>query len=826
AAVAALAATVGATPANAAGAAGAEGAARAADAARHGPHPPVLLGERLARPAESPPGALAGRAALLVAVQFRGRVRDEWRAALEATGAQIAGYLPENAYLVRAAGAARERLDAYVAGAPEVAGTVRLRRADKLAPGLPATGRVLVSVQTVDGDRLTRTIDAAALDELAADSDVVSVTPTARPELLDERQGVIVAAGALAAPGYLAALDRVVPDPLHPFDFAIDISDDALDTGADPPSHPAFFVGGDPAAADRLAYVHKLTGPDDPPQGCGGHGTLNASVAAGAGGDADSDGYSEMLGIAPGALIGGSTIFRCDGLFGLSSDAQLVEMARAAHADGARIANASWGADTSVDGSGNPVGPGAAYDDLAALFDGLVRDARPDVPGNQELAYVVAAGNDGAAGGGTITTPATAKNVISVGASESVRSLDPSLWCGPADSDDGANDPQQVAPFSSRGPTADGRIKPDLVAPGTHVLGARSQIGTPPWTGDGVCGVLGPFSVASSGTSHAAPVVAGLAAVARRALTRTGAPPPSPAMLKAMLVGGGQRLPAADAGAWPGPAQGWGLARLRGADPRGRWLRDQRDVLGETGASVSWRMAPRDPAAPVTLTLAWTDPPPLSLAAASPLVNDLDLEVETPTGSIYRGNVPAPGGLTPPGGTADRLNNLETIVLPPGIGPVTVRVRAANLPGDGIPGVGDATDQDFALVVAGADELPAEPPAEPPPPVSEEPAPAAPSTTSARTLHVRGLPSRRRCVRSRSLRLRIVAPPGEHLSSAVVRAGRRRALRVRGRGARTSAVVRVRSLPRGRWTLRILARTSEGEPLRRSISFRSCPRQR
>ncbi|HJU39802.1 MAG TPA: hypothetical protein VJ724_09530, partial [Tahibacter sp.] len=79
------------------------------------------------------------------------------------------------------------------------------------------------------------------------------------------------------------------------------------------------------------------------------------------------------------------------------------------------------------------------------------------------------------------------------------------------------------------------------------------------------------------------------------------------------------------------------------------------------------------------------------------LVNNLDLEVTT-GGTTYRGNVMAAGASTA-GGVADVLNNVENVFLPAGTnGPLSVVVRATTLPGDGIPGSGDATDQDFALV--------------------------------------------------------------------------------------------------------------------------------
>ncbi|MCU0257964.1 MAG: S8 family serine peptidase, partial [Solirubrobacteraceae bacterium] len=123
-----------------------------------------------------------------------------------------------------------------------------------------------------------------------------------------------MATGAFGAPGYLPALAAVLPNPEQPFGFAIDISDDAIDTGTDPPAHPDFHVAGGAANPDRIAYIHKFTRPDDSGKGCGGHGTLNASIAAGAsaGADLDADGHRLRQGIAPGALIGGTTVFRCD----------------------------------------------------------------------------------------------------------------------------------------------------------------------------------------------------------------------------------------------------------------------------------------------------------------------------------------------------------------------------------------------------------------------------------------------------------------------------------------------------------------------------------
>src|SRR5262249_48317316 len=70
------------------------------------------------------------------------------------------------------------------------------------------------------------------------------------------------------------------------------------------------------------------------------------------------------------------------------------------------------------------------YDSSSARFDAAVRDALPNVPRPQPVIYVFAAGNSGDGSdtgfGGTpnsIASPANAKNVITVGALESFRSI-------------------------------------------------------------------------------------------------------------------------------------------------------------------------------------------------------------------------------------------------------------------------------------------------------------------------------------------------------------------------------------------------------------------
>jgi hypothetical protein len=100
------------------------------------------------------------------------------------------------------------------------------------------------------------------------------------------------------------------------------------------------------------------------------------------------------------------------------------------------------------------------------------------------------------------------------------------------------------------------------------------------------------------------------------------------------------------------------------------------------------------------VTVAWTDAPGSTTGSA--LDNDLDLTV-TVGGATYKGNVFS-GAFSVTGGSADHLNNVESVFLPAGTtGNFTVTVTAANINSDGVPGDADPLDQDFALVVYNGD---------------------------------------------------------------------------------------------------------------------------
>jgi hypothetical protein len=400
-----------------------------------------------------------------------------------------------------------------------------------------------------------------------------------------------------------------------------------------------------------------------------------------------------------------SRIFDCSGQYarGISTTDRVAR----AYAAGARIANNSWG----QDGKGR-------YDAQARLYDALVRDAQPDVPGNQEFTQVFATGNQGAPGKmtadgyRTIASPASAKNVISVGASENVRSVG-NTRCGPDAASDSAVD---MASFSSRGPTDDDRVKPDVVAPGSHVIAAQPQLpGFDPASPCGSWPVGSSLYYTSSGTSMAAPQVSGAAALLRVWYQKLlgGGRPPSPAMTKALLVAsardiaGGEegRGPDSVTGPVPDSSQGFGAVDLSSAFGQTGWfVRDQGDVLSTTGAATTGTFTPVDPTKPVGVTIAWTDAPGHMNGWA--FVNDLDLTVSRGAQTFF-GNLEVGTGvpvedLDEADRTHDTRNNVETVLLEPGSESFSVAVRGTAINGDGIPGNGDEDDQDYALVVTNA----------------------------------------------------------------------------------------------------------------------------
>ncbi|HYP28851.1 MAG TPA: S8 family serine peptidase [Blastocatellia bacterium] len=699
-------------------------------------------------------------------VQFAGPIMSEWVDDLIATGVEIVTYVPSNAYLVYGDNASLRRVQ-RMREAPrsvvqwegsyfddyKVHPNVYTRLKEQSREGFDAAkgeGGNLYTIQMINDPKanaatlalidLYKTepvksqwgilkyvnlivgLSPNAFKEIASRPDVVSIYPEIVPTKKDERQNQIIAGnltGNLPTPGdwlaYLAG-KGFTQAQFTASNFAVNVSDSGIDNATTSPNHPGLRVAGLAANASRVAY-NRLEGTPNAGstlQGCDGHGTINSHIVAGfvaasqASGfpHADASGFRYGMGVCPFVKVGSSVIFDPD-TFTFPNSPNLESKG---YNDGARISTNSWGAAV-----------GGAYDVRAQTYDALVRDSQPagstfPTAGNQEMVIIFSAGNSGA-GANTIGSPGTGKNIISVGAAENVQAFGGADFCGINDA--GADNANDIISFSSRGPTDDGRVKPDIQAPGTHVSGGVfQQSATPPANGDadscfdalGVCGGPGidffpagqEFYTASSGTSHSAPAVAGAAALLRQDFINRSLTPPSPAMTKALMQNSARYMTGVGAGGnLPSNSQGMGELNLNGYfDIFGvaNIIRDQRpvDTFTATGQQrvITGNIA--DNTKPFRVTLAWTDTPGPTVGNA--FVNDLDLEV-TVGGQTFRGNVFS-GANSATGGVFDIRNNNESVFVPAGVsGPFVVRIIASNIAGDGVPGDADTTDQDFALVL-------------------------------------------------------------------------------------------------------------------------------
>jgi subtilisin family serine protease len=373
------------------------------------------------------------------------------------------------------------------------------------------------------------------------------------------------------------------------------------------------------------------------------------------------------------------------GLWGIPGD--LNDLFADAYRAKARIHSNSWG-------GGKP----GEYDEQCRQLDEFVWD-------HKDFCVLVAAGNDGTDADGdgkinpmSVTSPATAKNCITIGASENKRTEFNTERYGdwwpddypepPFSKDPMANNQEHLAAFSSRGPTKDGRIKPDLVAPGTFILSTRStQIAA-----NNQAWAAFPPSRAyfhMGGTSMATPLAAGAAVIVRQYLRkkqRMGRP--SAALIKAALIAGATRLRGSAAGTVCDNDQGYGRINLDAVlavrSPAAARFVDVKQGL-TTGKMRTYDLTVESSAAPLRIVMAYSDFP------GPKLVNNLNLIVTSPDGTNYTGNNARPGSLQ-----MDVINNVEAIrIAKPAKGTWQVQVLGSNVP---------QGPQDYALVMLGAIE--------------------------------------------------------------------------------------------------------------------------
>ena len=590
---------------------------------------PILLANRtvdpvqLPMPSTPPRASLSRRGTCAYAVQCAHPVSAAVRARVSALGARVIAFIPRNALLIEATPTTVRRLLAT----DDVSAAVAYEPTDKMPVGLTG-GRVTV-IPLAESDR------EVLADFIAANGGTVE-TPgpsrhgSFRAEVSDELLQKLALRGDVrwierhvrpqVANNY-ATVDTGVQSVWNAHGLTgrgqvIATADSGLDTGDMNTMH-----------ADLAKHIVRVVNLGGYTYGdYNGHGTHTAGTLAGDG----TLSSGKYRGVAWEAKLVVQTCGDKSGGLGIHFNyAETYDDIYAGGiADGAYIHSDSWGSDTQ-----------GAYNEMCVGLD----DVQWCCP---ELLVVASSGNAGS-GRQTVGSPAAAKNVLAVGNVYSSRST--------------ANK-GTIYSQSSRGPCADGRIKPDIAAPGVNIVSAKSSL----------CSrtAVDTYYTKMSGTSMSAPHAAGCAALVRQWLMeRRGFvnPLPTAALVKAVLMGGAK-------GTVPDNNVGWGrLALEETLYPSNRAVRLIDRMPYSHGTALAYTVTTTNEA-PLDVQLCWIDCPGDPSAAVA-LVNDLDLVVSNKaTGAAWFGNA-VDGG--------DRVNNNESVRIPSApAGEYAVLVNGANVPYD------------------------------------------------------------------------------------------------------------------------------------------------
>ncbi|HTL87183.1 MAG TPA: S8 family peptidase [Acidimicrobiia bacterium] len=353
---------------------------------------------------------------------------------------------------------------------------------DGLDPGLTTIGHAVEPViVTGDADVATRVSEVgghvtAALDFVGG---VVALVPADKLRALASRPGV----RAVTANRRAHFSDLTFDDSTTASQFArstqatqewaagnigAGIGVAVLDTGVSPM----------PDLRDHLVHGPDLSGEGSIVDSYG-HGTVMAGLIAGNGHDSETRTNGAYTGVAPGAEVVAVKVAGANGVVDVSTILQAMHWIDAYRTQfNIRVLNLSWG----VDSTQSPVLDPLNYAVERLWGDGIV--------------VVVAAGNEGPSYG-TITKPGDDPVVITVGALNAKGDANPN------------ND--AIPDWSSRGPTAAGFAKPDVVAPGRTIVAQRSFGSTVEQNNS--LGWVAPSYIKGSGTSQATAVTAGVVAL-------------------------------------------------------------------------------------------------------------------------------------------------------------------------------------------------------------------------------------------------------------------------------------------------------------------------
>jgi hypothetical protein len=599
-------------------------------------------------------------------VQFDGPIKDAWKNALTESGAEVFDYIPDYAFIIR-----------MNSGDEQVVGTlphvrwlgifqptyrISQQALDKMytKAGEPVEGEVPhedLRITVFPGEDIGRIKSGiTALGGTVTDTSTTSWKTTLKAKIPANRIGDLT---------LIPGIKWVEPIPTwKPFN---DVSTDIMNVRTPRETHGLYGEGQTVGICDT-GLDRGLTDPanlhDDFEDGSGnsrvirifdrvgdgandvnsGHGTHVAGSVLGNGKQTPPSEPTPFAGIAPEAnLIFQAAEANATGdLSGIPVD--LNALFSQADSAGADLHTNSWGSA------------------MNGMYTSYSEDVDEYIWDNPDFLILFAAGNEGIDqdGDGVIDLyslggPATAKNCLTVGASEGNRpngvgydfawgNFHPYEYStDPIFSDHLSDDPAGMAAFSGRGPVIDGRYKPDLVAPGTNILSTRSSVAAEQLWAD-----YDEYYAWSGGTSMATPLAAGAAALVREYLIKEkGYITPSAALIKAALLNSAEDISPGQYGTGstqeipnppvPNNVQGWGRLNLGNgvytASPFNIIYHDERNGLN-TDEYLEYTVPVSDASYPLKINLVWTDYPG-SPAVQGGLVNDLDLQVTDPSSTIH-----------------------------------------------------------------------------------------------------------------------------------------------------------------------------------------------
>ncbi|MCA9875226.1 MAG: S8 family serine peptidase [Anaerolineales bacterium] len=649
-------------------------------------------------------------------IQFIGPIEEEWQQKVEALGGRIMDYVPDFAYIVKMPGA----LVTPMTDLEFVRWVGIYQPAFRLSNSLAAMAAAPQAVATTE--LLVRTFTGEP--EQAFTSRLAGLNGAVLEQGIDSGGGIVyklrLPETAVTALAHISAVAWIEPYVQPQLTNAVARSSTAMNKDQVETvlglygENQIVVVGDTGVSTGNAATVHLdfqgrvLGGTTGAGSTCGGwqdshsHGTHVAGSVLGSGARSGADIANHQYagsnaGIAPEALLYAWGF--CNDFSGLPDvDPYNDYFTPMYNVDGrARVNTNSWGYTAVSSGS---------YNTFSRETDRFIWD-HPD------MVVTFSAGNDGtdANSNGVVDAdsmgvPAGSKNIITVGASENVRSGNAFTWgsgwptdypADPISSDLVADNASGMAAFSSRGPVDDGRLKPDVVAPGSNIVSTRYEGANTGW------GVYDAYYLYMGGTSMSTPLVAGASAIVREFYGDTYNINPGAALVKATLINGAYDMTPGQYGTGatrdvtrrPDNNQGWGRVDLANSlvyeGHRALWFNEHAGLT--TGGSYQTTFNVIDASVPFRATLVWLDYPGLE-ATYGALINDLDLEIIAPDNTHFYGNDILDGALD---NDIDHINNVEGVDLPAQTGVYTVIVHGYNVP---------SGPQPFALVVtAGTAEV-------------------------------------------------------------------------------------------------------------------------